>query len=752
MNKHVLYSIALSLAAGATLPIAANAATVHVSGHISGNTTWTSDNTYVVDSDVTVDSGVTLTVQAGTAVKFSYQTPKLVVNGALSAVGTATSLIYFTTVYDPTVGSYSNTSVPPDAGFWDRIEVGTGASSTITNASIRYADYSTHGAVYINGGTVTLDKLEVATSSTYGIYQTSGTGNVTNSDIYNAGLYGVYLKGGTATISSSKLHKNGSYGVYVPSTASSPNLTLTNNTFYSNNEEADLNLASGVTFTHSGNSASGTGKYGFAMDGALASDQTWSGGDLPYIVSFNSNVSVPAGTALTIQSGAILKLYGPNSKFTVGGTLRVQGTSDSPVYFTSFQDDAAEAGGDTNNDGSATTPVAGDWDTLEFDSGASSTINYAVVRYGGCNTCGNTSTYHQSDIYNPGGNLTITGGEVATSTTYGIYQTSGTSTVASSDIHDSSYGFNISGGNISVTSSIIHNNTTYGAYIVAGVNVISTSAIHDNAYGIYDNGGDTTVSQSDIYSNTYGAWVQHSSLDLGLSESAIDGNTSYGVYNNTGDLFFSTPAEDNWWASYDGPSGSGSGAGDQITTHVDYNPWHHNADRWSVRSTGLNWYGSTQYSDEWNTATSTWSETTNGVGLVGITHVSTTAEASLIISDTTDTYPGHPDWAAWTTVTSAPTVTDTLTFSTTVMTDMASNCTGGTYTDCKKHVAIHELGHALGLGHSDPVSGDVMYSVVNTSHHQTTLGPEDKSDYTFLWSSIYWDVPNAWLWHTLVNH
>ena len=66
-----------------------------VSGLISGKTTWTPDYTYLATGDIQVESGATLTVAAGTVIKFSGTS--LQVAGTLIAIGTSDKPTIFTT-------------------------------------------------------------------------------------------------------------------------------------------------------------------------------------------------------------------------------------------------------------------------------------------------------------------------------------------------------------------------------------------------------------------------------------------------------------------------------------------------------------------------------------------------------------------------------------------------------------------------------------------------------------------------------
>ena len=114
--------------------------------------------------------------------------------------------------------------------------------------------------------------------------------------------------------------------------------------------------------------------------GTIANDTTWTPDNL-YVI--DCQVIVPAGVTLTVLPGTVVKSPGrfEPASITVHGRFVAEGTLAAPIVFTSIKDDAH--GGDTNGDGSATTPAHGDWPSLNFEAGSIGRLSNVLIAYGG---------------------------------------------------------------------------------------------------------------------------------------------------------------------------------------------------------------------------------------------------------------------------------------------------------------------------------------------------------------------------------
>jgi len=191
------------------------------SGNITQNTQWC--GSIVVEDDISVAAGVTLTIQPGTGIFFK-DNAQLKVYGTLIAEGTESYPIVFS-------GASENPSAGDWAGiyFYDSsvdancimkycvIEYANqgitcnSASPTIQNCQLSYCNKG----IYLYNSSPTIES-NVIYQNYYGIYGlTSSSPTITNNQIYNNIPYGAYFITNCTPNLYENLFESNNYGVYV---------------------------------------------------------------------------------------------------------------------------------------------------------------------------------------------------------------------------------------------------------------------------------------------------------------------------------------------------------------------------------------------------------------------------------------------------------------------------------------------------------------------------------------------------------
>ncbi len=143
--------------------------------------------------------------------------------------------------------------------------------------------------------------------------------------------------------------RGGGYGIQVEGT--SP--VVSGNTITDN--DYPLYQYRNAFPVYSGNTITGNTHQAIAVSQMINSGTWVDVQGLPYVLV--GDLWVSAGGTLVIPAGTVVKFESYYDDFIVDGILDLQGTSGSPVVFTSFKDDAY--GGDTNGDGVITGPLRG---------------------------------------------------------------------------------------------------------------------------------------------------------------------------------------------------------------------------------------------------------------------------------------------------------------------------------------------------------------------------------------------------------
>lgn len=467
-QSRVLDFRVIVLVFGACLLVSPTAvlADIQVTKNITTSTTWNeAAGPYVIQNDITVATGTTLTIGAGTVVKFAGPY-SLRFNGTLKVGGTATKKVTFTSIKDDSVGGDTNrdgSASVPAAEDWRSLVFLPGSVGVITHSNVRYAGYAyrvpdASPAIYNLGGNVSVSNSEIKNNFLFGVGQTAGQLKLSSNTI-SQNNYGVAIKGGSVDLTSNKLSGN-SIGLIDDGNTT---IKLSGNTFQDGDAAIVFYPNKQRSIVESNNKATGNTHNGLMLVGLVKVTFTLSkSGSLPYIVQTNpgsagmgkltfdgNNLAVAPTGHLKLVAGTIIK-FGEGADLPVEGSLTVSGTQSAPVVFTSIFDNAY--GGDIW-DRSDVRPRAGDWGDIQLKNKSKVSISRSIFRYGG------ESQYNSGAIlFNQGGTLSVAYSSIADSEHSGIRHDSGTTTLRYNTIVDHlSYG-------------VFYNGATNGANVDARLN------------------------------------------------------------------------------------------------------------------------------------------------------------------------------------------------------------------------------------------------------------------------------------------
>jgi hypothetical protein len=321
---------------------------VKVTNDIDQVTTWYSDSIYLIEAyDFYVTN--TLTIEPGTIVKFTNSGPYMMIGsgGTVIANGSSSEPIIFTSWKDDQHGGDTNgdeEATSPAVKDWG------GISTNDNNGSIfNYCQF------YYGGN---------------------------NSYTYTLEMYGNNIQVTHCTFAfNAGDDPTGWYGVLNANYAES-GCTITDNYFYDNIRPLSVGIEFSIDnsnkFSHPTETTRTNQYNGIFVDTGndLNRAITWAETEVPYVIDDN-DWWINSGASLTLANGVCLK-FRPDSYIMMDDSDAIINHDGAGVVFTSYKDDTRK--GDTNGDGDATLPGAGDWGGI-YDNISSAYVSWANMYY-----------------------------------------------------------------------------------------------------------------------------------------------------------------------------------------------------------------------------------------------------------------------------------------------------------------------------------------------------------------------------------
>jgi hypothetical protein len=523
------------------LGVAFSAQALTVSGTLYNNTRWTkSMSPIVLSGDLTVDSGVTLTIDAGVVVQAassdslkggrSTSRVELIVKGVLNAVGAPNDPVVFK-------------SISTSRGSWYGIRTESAGQLNLNQVRVESATYAVESY-----GTTDIVGSEITNSSSYGLYVRGGTFKVATSRIHRNGSYGIYQENGRATINGNQIYRNSSYGVYLYlRSSSSSSASLDHNTIVYNSNHGVYTYryrSSGYSITVQNNIVSNNGSstryqlYASNYGPSCRNNLFWNGtsASLTYNASCSRTVAYnPLFVKPNTDNFDIYDRSPARKADTTGGDLGAlayaTSNTTSILHGALYKDLTLAAGTHTITGDLIITKGV----TLTLQAGAQLKFNSSDDMGGGASRTKAELIVHGtlSVTASPTQPALLSGKSSSRGSWYGV-RVFGTMTATGIDIQSAQYGIE-NHGTTTVTEGRISNSSSYGVYQRGGTLVFTKSRVFSNSsYGIYQENGKATISYNQIYRNSsYGVYLylrSSSSSSAVLDHNTIVYNSNHGVY------------------------------------------------------------------------------------------------------------------------------------------------------------------------------------------------------------------------------
>jgi len=315
------------------------------------------NNPHFLQQNLTIPSGITLTLEKGTIIKVS-RNKNIIINGCLNADGNQDQPIIITSVNNSSLGGKTGSSVK-NKGDWDYIHFNHGSTGFLKHVTVEYA-----------GGTADSSGYVVNRAALY-IYSSPVLDNVTIRNIGNTSndyAVGIWIgSDGAPIIKNSTIDNIESYGIYaVPGVgvaSAKGNYQILNSKINASSGAIYILLDNNTPII-SGNDFSGSGHNESALiKGVVTGDMIWDD-DMKIL----NNVSVASGATLTINPGVTIYVSDGNAYLNISGTLNAEANRENErIIFTS---DEAE-------------PKGGDWGYIQFLEGSAGKMKYVTIEYAG---------------------------------------------------------------------------------------------------------------------------------------------------------------------------------------------------------------------------------------------------------------------------------------------------------------------------------------------------------------------------------